>query len=75
MDDADAERLDREAKEAGLSKADFVRRALGWETTGLSTRTPAVRDVAQMSPRPDIDPDKQPGMAALQQIARKLKGT
>jgi hypothetical protein len=73
--DDEPQRLEDQAKEAGLSKADLIRKALGWDITGRPTRSSPPQSAVPTDPagRP-IDPDKQPGLAAIHQIARKLKG-
>lgn len=74
LTEQEAQRLDREAMERGVSKADLIRSALGWETTERPTRSAPIRDTVTSAPTKTIDPDLQPGLAAIQQIAKKLKG-
>jgi hypothetical protein len=71
--DTEAQRLEDQAKEAGLSKADLIRKALGWDTTDRSPRTPTPQLAVPPAPaeRP-VDPERQPGLAAIQEIANKL---
>lgn len=64
--------LDREAKEMGLSKADRIRKALGWPLADRPTRTATVRDVVAKAPTAALDPAKQPGASALQDLAKRL---
>jgi hypothetical protein len=68
----EAERLESQAKDAGLSKADLIRKALGWDITRRPTRTAPVRDVVAAAPEQAVDPEKQPGAAALQALAKRL---
>jgi hypothetical protein len=68
----EAQKLEDQAKEAGLSKADLIRRALGWDITKRPTRTAPVRDVVAQAPTGAVDPDREPGKAALQSLAQRL---
>lgn len=69
----EAERLENEASERGVTKADRIREALGW---GRSERA---RPTAKPRPRPKrekptVDPNQHPGLAAMQELAKRLKG-
>lgn len=71
--DEEAERLDREARERGLSKADLIRAALGWDKVDRGPRsTPA--PITAPPRTPAVDPERQPGLAGIQQIAERLGG-
>ena len=72
LSDEEAELLDREAKEMGLSKADRIRKALGWPLADRPTRTAPVRDIAAKAPAAAVDADQQPGLAAMQALAKRL---
>lgn len=47
----EAERLESQAADAGLSKADLIRKALGWDITGL-TRSAAKPSPSSPRPKP-----------------------
>jgi hypothetical protein len=67
----EADRLQTEADAQGLSKADLIRKALGWDITALPSR-----DMSQVLsvpvPEEPIDADKRPGASAIQQLAQRL---
>lgn len=67
---ADAERLEREATEEGLSKADLIRRRLGWDITALPTRD--MSHIPISVTEEEVDPETRPGASALQQLAKRL---
>ena len=70
---AEAERLDREARERGMTKADLIRTSLGWpraETTPRAAR-PKGLPVEQAT-----ESERNPGRAAMQRLVERLqKGT
>jgi hypothetical protein len=72
LSEEEAARLDGEAKEMGLSKADRIRKALGWPLADRPTRTAPVRDVVAKAPTEAVDADREPGKAAMQALAKRL---
>lgn len=77
LDEEYAARLDREAKEEGLSKANLVRKRLGWPLVdrGPQPARPVI-DQGSLTAAPPVtvvDPERQPGMSALQQIQERLQ--
>jgi hypothetical protein len=74
LTDAEAERLEAEVAERGLaSKADRIREALGWKKADKTPHPARRRPIATPTEQP-ADPDRQPGLAAMQQLAKRLKG-
>lgn len=71
----EAERLDSEATERGITKADLIREALGWKKAEKAPRSarPAPLAPTQPAEKP-IDPARQPGLAAIQELAQRLGG-
>lgn len=75
---AEAERLQFEADERGLSKADLIRDALGWGIAGLTRPDPAGRSPStSKSPKPrrTADTPGASGLAALQRRIAANRGT
>jgi len=64
--------LQQEAAERGLTKADRIRQALGWPLADRPVQpTPSQTFVPPTRP---VDPDRQPGLAAIDQIAKRMGG-
>lgn len=71
----ESERLDKQAEAKGLSKADLIRDALGWELTRAPAKTPskATQDLfAPVETETPADPSLEPGKAAIEQLASRL---
>lgn len=66
----EAERLESQAKDAGLSKADLIRKALGWDITKRPTRTAARPGRTATSAAKK--PDDNVGKAALEELRRRI---
>jgi hypothetical protein len=75
LDDEYAARLDREASEEGMSKADLVRKRLGWPLVDRGPQKTRPTFTEQTAPAAPVDAERQPGLAAIQEIQRKLKGS
>lgn len=78
---AEQERLQREADERGLeSKAERIRDALGWLDRPLDRPTddrPAGLPIRQPAPPASTappDPARQPGAAAIEELAKRIYG-
>lgn len=76
LDPEEQERLGREAAEAGLSKADLIRRALGWDTRSAARpASGAVAAVISKAPTSKpADPAREPGKAAIEELAQRISG-
>lgn len=70
LTDDEAQRLEDDAKAAGLSKADLIRRGLGWALTARPTRAPSIRHMP--AAEKPIDAEKQPGLAAIHALQKRL---
>jgi len=77
LDDAEQERLQRETDERGLSsKADRIREALGWGPLAARALPPSpqTREVIRRPEGPAADPEEEIGMAAIEELAKRIHG-
>jgi hypothetical protein len=68
------DRLAREAADAGLSKADLIRRALGWDGRAQPTASPAAAIPPPVPKGKAADPKREPGKAAIEELAKRIHG-
>jgi hypothetical protein len=69
------DRLDREAAAKGLSKADLIREALGWECNAAPSLPPSAAALGLVAKAPvGADPEAEPGKAALEGLAKRIHG-
>lgn len=69
--------LGREAAERGLSKADLIRVALGWDARAPKAAVSSTAVVAALGKAPSgpkADPEREPGKAAIEALAKRISG-
>lgn len=71
-------RLEGEAQERGITKADRIREALGWDRHSAPVMEPSERTkdaIGAPTQGPPADPAKQPGKAAIEELAKRIHGS
>jgi len=67
------ERFEKEAAAQECSKADLIRRALGWETWGLPPGEETVKRFERKPTAKAPDPEAEPGNAALARLGDRVR--
>lgn len=79
--DAEREKLEKDAAAKGLTQSDFIREKLGFKkrrapslpaSEGLKTITAAA---AKKAATEEVDPEANPGLAGLEELAKRLYGS
>lgn len=79
LNEEEQARLGREAAERGLSKADRIREALGWDRRAepkapLATTGAVAAVVGKPPTGKPADPEREPGKAAIEELAQRIHG-
>ncbi len=78
ISDEEQARLLAEAEERGITRADRIREALGWDRASapvLPTSQRTKDAIVKPPPGPPADPDKEPGKAAIEELAKRIHGS